>query len=336
MPFLTLRSALLAKLESAEGTNALPTAVLDAIVTVGNPTVAVNPEELDRGISNPSLSKWGFVVGMKDQTVTFSTELKGPGRSLSAASPLREDPLFRACAMVPTYAVSSATYNFGTSMASASVSATCTIYAWQDGICHILKGCRGSFDLDLADGQYGKINWEFKGIYDSVPFGTAAGDIIDNALPSPTYDAISILPQPFMGATFQMHGYNSMAAQQLTLKVDNNVQRRESFVAANGIAGMLITERSVTGTINPEAVPRATHDFFYKHQTGAQSMMTFLYGAASPTIWQQIQVKAPGTQYRVPKYGDRNGIRTFEIDFMCARSATTGDDELQIIYLTPA
>ncbi len=332
MPFLTLRSAVLAKIESVEGTNSVPAAANDAIVTVGNTTVGLNPDELDRGISNPSLSKWGFVVGMKDETVTFSTELKGPGRSISAASPLREDPLFRACGMYPTYATSSCVYKFATSLASASQSATCTIYAWQDGILHILKGCRGSFDLDLSDGQFGKINWEFKGIYDTIPSGANAGDIEDNAIPFATiaYDALTEVPAPFMDVEFSLHGYSAVA-QQLTLKVDNNVQRREGFIASNGIVGQIITERTITGTINPEAVPRTTHDYFYNHQTAAQSPLYLLFGK-SPSAWTTIQVDAPKTQYRAPKYGDRNGVKTFDIDFVCARSASGGDDEFSLMY----
>lgn len=332
MPFLTSRAAILAKLETVEGANPVPGAT-DAIVTIGTPVVTFNPDEVKRDIVSPQFSEWGFVVGITTAQIQFTTEFKGPARSVTSASPVREDPLFRACGMGPSYSLNatSVPYNFYTASATASQSATVALYAHIDGILNIFTGCRGSFQIMLEDGQFPKIQWTFMGLYAALGSSVTSGGIQDAALPTPSYDALTVVPPPFMGANFALSGGYSAICQALNINVNNQVQSRPSFIGSRGLAGILITDREVTGTVNPEAVPRATHDFFYAHQQALTGALTASIGT-SGTLWTTTQVDMPKVQYRIPKWGDRNGIRTFDIDILAVRNSSGGDDEMVLTY----
>lgn len=75
---LTRKALILAKAQTAAGTDPSPTPTEDAVL-VSNPEFSIDPNILERDFVNPSISPFEHVVGRKLAQLTFTTELKGNG-----------------------------------------------------------------------------------------------------------------------------------------------------------------------------------------------------------------------------------------------------------------
>ncbi len=75
---LTRKSLVLAKVEVVPGTDAVPTALLDAIEVI-DPEFSIDPNVLEREISSSDLSPHEHIVGRKLASISFTTEAKGNG-----------------------------------------------------------------------------------------------------------------------------------------------------------------------------------------------------------------------------------------------------------------
>jgi len=335
---LTRRTLILAKTEVTEGTDALPTAALNALL-VSNCTVTPQSELLNRDLYLQTLSPLGTVTGVYWGEMSFDTELRGIGSVPVASAPLREDPIFLACGLSASYGAGSAVYKPFSDFASFVSSAT--IYAYLDGLLHVMVGVRGNMQMAGTVGQYGKFTWTLSGAVGTItypaPAMPMAGEgIRDAALPSPTYQAFSIKPPALLGAATNLIG-GTECIQALNFNMNNTVSRRDCMGAASGIAGFMVTARAPGGTVNPEAVPRSaasgvgpsTNDYWGKWRNNIGGPITF---HAGNVVGNQIDWSMPNSQFNRIGYGDRNGIRTFEIEYAANATTSAGDDEVQIAY----
>jgi hypothetical protein len=324
MVMLTRKALILAKTETTEGTDASPVAGSDALL-VSNPVPSINAEEISRDIIVSHLSPLGSVPGIRSAQITFTTELRGLGAGTlpTASAPLREDPLWQACGFAASYATSSAVYAPDSNPAGVT---TCTIYAYLDGILQVMKGCRGNVEIVAEAGNYGRLNWTMQGVFDALSSSTAAGDIRDAAIPgSPSFQAFSLKPPPVLSASLTVHGVSTLVAQAININMNNDIQQRVDMSAANGIASFVLVNRNPQGTLNPEAFTRNALDVWYKWQESAEAAVQFIAGTASGN---RVTVDAPATQFGSPTWGDRNGIRTYELPLRYNASADAGDDEI--------
>ena len=171
---LTRKSVVLAKIEGTYGLDPTPTGPNDSIL-VSNPEVRVDGELLTRDFVRESLSPIGHVIGKRKVTISFETELKGSG---AAGTAPETSPLYQSCGMDEAI-VASTSVTYSPESDSAQIK-SCTMYVYFDGTMHEINGCRGSFNLNLEAGMFGKIQWNFEGKYVRP---------VDVALPSTTFDA---------------------------------------------------------------------------------------------------------------------------------------------------
>lgn len=94
---LMRRGVILAKVESTYGQDASPTNVDGVLCSV--PMVSFQANRAERDFMRGSISPYGFAVGAIQQTLQFTTELKGPNDSSNPDTPTHIDALMRACAM---------------------------------------------------------------------------------------------------------------------------------------------------------------------------------------------------------------------------------------------
>ncbi len=327
---LTRNKILLAKTEVTEGVDSVPTAATDSILVI-EPEVSPNSDVLARQVVDASFSPFGNVVTVREQSFTFGTEMRPIGAIPTAAAPLRENPLFVACGMSPSYAASSCVYRPRTTWpANNSV----TLYAFIDGLLHVGIGCRGNMSLAAEVGQYGRYSWTIRGTFAPLTFPTpGAGDgIRDAAFPTPTYQAFAIDPYPVLGTALSVLGYTGCAAA-ISIDLQNDIQRRVCMQNANGVASFIIAGRNPTGDVDPEAVIRATFDMWGRWANGTKGMVSFSIGTTIAAAGNgRILVEAPASQIGQMVYRDRNGILVFGIPFGLNRLASAGDDELAITY----
>lgn len=338
---LTRRAVILADVETSEGTDVFAgTGVGAKALLISNLNVQNKGEAIDREIVKQHLSRLGSVIGIYWGEVSFSTELRGPGQAVSAAQELRENPLFYACGMSPDYTVSaSPTYKPKTDW-GAVISST-TIYAYVDGLLHVIVGCHGNMSGEAAAGKFGKFNWTLQGtcavLTDKTGNAVQTGEAIRDTLLSsitPSFQNSGTVPPAILGASLSVHGNAALTVQQVAWDLQNQVSRREDISKANGIASYIIGDRNPRVTVNPELVTRQTLDFFGKWKTAAEGSIQFTAGTGA---YNRVVSKYPACQFIELNYGDRNGVRVLEATAQAnALNKDVGDDEAQFIYCNAA
>jgi hypothetical protein len=305
---LTRKCTLLAKAETTYGTDAAPTAALNAILAKD---VDIRPlgEELVRDFLRSSLSPLPHVIGERYGELKFATELKGSG----AAGTVPEiGVLFKGCWF-------SETINAGVSVVyqpSSAATSSITFYVYRDGLLYKLLGSRGTGELDLSVGKYGVINWTFQGLY---------SDVTDSALQAGTYNAT--LPPVIVGASFSIGAYAAVATK-LAFNIANQFAFRRDLNNANGIREVLISgwpDRG--GSFDPEAVLEATHPFYANWKNGTQAALSVTAGSSAG---DRCVITAPKVQYKSITPGDREGIYVYDVPFRLAQNA--GDDEVLFTF----
>ena len=142
MALLTKKQVLLVKTEATEGSDASPSASLNAIRCLRDPDFKENIEELERNINQISLGMQPSIAGTKFSEITFQVEVAGSGADGTAP---RIGALLKACGMAETIgddgSGNSSTIYDPVSVATSSV----TLYLYKDGLLHKMLGARGSF-----------------------------------------------------------------------------------------------------------------------------------------------------------------------------------------------
>lgn len=304
----TKKTVLYSKVETTSGTDSTPTAAANAVMAMD---VSIEPKAdmRERNAGNSDRSAFANIRGKTAVDIKFSVELKGSG---TAGTAPRLAPLLKACDRLETI-------NAGTSCAytPALTSETCTIWVNIDGILHKAAGCAGDCEIDLTSGEVSMLKFTMSGVY-ALP--------TDSVIEAPTFD--TTIPQIVKGTTTTFGSYAAII-EKLSLKFGNSVIERTSLNAAEGILAFMVGNRASSGVMTCEAVLRATSnaDFWSYFNTGATKALSMVLGATAGNI---VTISAPCCKLEPPKYGDRDGLRTFEIGFQMARSS--GNDEISIVF----
>jgi hypothetical protein len=263
---------------------------------------------------NPGLADRSLSAEVRGKTVCelkFKVELKGSG---TAGTAPRWGALMKACDRFE-----SANAGSNVIYKPASTSETCTIWVNMDGILHKMVGCAGDVEYDLTSGEIPWLNFTFSGVY-ALP--------TDSVVETVTYD--TTIPQIVKATTTTLGAYAAII-EKISLKHGNKVVERTSMNATEGVLSFMIGDREPSGVMTCEAVLMATTsaNFFSYFHSGTTKALSLVLGATGGNI---ATITAPVCLLRAPKWNDRDGMRTFDVEFQCARS-TAGNDEL-VITLT--
>jgi hypothetical protein len=195
---------------------------------------------------------------------------------------------------------------------------TLTIGAYEDGLVKSIKGAVGMFTITMVSGQPILWNFTFRGIW----VAPAAATIL-----APTYPTTSPLRTTGAGLTI---GAWSPTWQQLTIDSGNQLYVREDGNAADGsgLAYGMITDRVVTGTINPEAVLPATKDYYAEFLSHTEQALAL--NVNNGTVGMSISM--PKVQFTNLAEGDRSGVQIDDLSFQANGSAAAGDDEISLVF----
>lgn len=310
---LTRLKVIGAKVEAAEGT-AVALAETDffhAFDLEVNPI----PEMIEQPFYSASLDPYAQIVGKKWYEIKFKTFRKGSGAAGTAPP---TGPLFQAIGMTETPVVStSVTYAPSTTPPANFYSGgkSCTIKVYEDGILHVLAGCRGTLKTTFEAGKPCIDEWTFNGLYTAVT---------DASFPTNTPNTTAI--PTIKSATLTLQAYSALAAK-LEVDFGNVVTPMDDVNSTNSIKAFRITDRKPVGSCDPEAVLVATHDFYGKMMSGALASSAIVVGSAAGNICTQTM---PKTQYGPITKGDRAGIMTFNTPLVFSRNA--GDDWTSIVF----
>ena len=192
-----------------------------------------------------------------------------------------------------------------------------SLYLWNDGLLYKMIDAQGTFTVDATAGNFGTIEFTFTGQFQSI---------IDTVLPT---DEVfeTTLPQQIELSLFTWGSNKSLLAEQWTLDQANNVVPRPDINLSDGFSGVRISDRTPAGGFNPQAELVATEDFWGDFATGKTKVFT---ARAGTTVGNQVILYAPRVQVSEIGFGDRDGIRTFDMSMLFKR--LSGNDEIEWVF----
>jgi len=306
---LTRKRLIQVKKESTYGTDSTPVGT-DALLVRNLEITPIEADVVSRDLIRNYLGNSPQLLANTRVSITFQVELAGSG---TAGTAPRFGSLLQACGLSETIVAS-------TSVTYAPVSSSfssATIYFNNDGIRHILTGCRGTFTLNGEVGQIPTIDFTMVGVYNAPT---------DTALPTTTYSnqASPLIFKQGNTLSFQFFSYAG-CLQSVSFDMANETVYRELVGCTKEI---LITNRAPSGTVVIEAPALATKDYFNIAQTETTGNLTFLHGT---TAGNRVTFTAGQCDITNPSYADQDGVQMLSIPYV-AVPTTAGNDELSLAF----
>lgn len=158
MPNRNIRNtAILAGIETTYGVDMVPTGLANAMLVSNISINPLNAQYADRALVRPFMGGSDQLVGTAFKEATFEVELVGSGTAGTAPA---WGPLLRACAFSQTLTASTRVDYLPITTAQESV----TIYAFSDGVRHVLRGARGTVQFRAVVGEIPRMIFRFQGI----------------------------------------------------------------------------------------------------------------------------------------------------------------------------
>jgi hypothetical protein len=309
MSKLIRNALLLAKIQSAIGSDPSPTASANAMLVSNIEHNPVEAQFEERNNIKPYMGNSGQVQISCYGTVSFDVELQSSGE---AGTPPKFGPLLRACAMGETITED-------TDVAYAPVSSSheaVTIYYYLDGILFKMIDAKGTFTLNLSAGTIPKFRFSFTGLY-VEPTDT---DLPNDADYSDFKDPLGV--NKVNTPTFKLHG-TAFKAESLSLDLANNVVYRNLI----GSESVVITDRKPAGSVSIETESKATKDWYSIIRQGTLGAIEVVHGTAAGYI---VEIDAPKVQAISPSFNDSDGISMMNLNL--SLQPDEGNDELVLTF----
>jgi hypothetical protein len=310
---LTRKKFLIAKIESAYGSDPTPVGGSDAIQVTNLEVTPIESDNVQAAAYQGFIgnSTRGTLVANKRVSVTFDVELSGSGTAGTAPA---FGPLLKACGLSETIVAATSVTYAGVSSSFDSA----TIYCFYDGTRHKITGARGTVSFNMTAGQFPTASFVMTGIY-NAPDDTALSGTFTVANQAA---ALEINDTNVTTATF--HGVTSVRLESLDLALNNEVLYKETASSQE----VLITNRTPGGTAVIEAPAVGTTDYFAKATAVATGNSSFVIGATGGNI---ITLTMAQTDITGVSYGDTNGVISLSMPYL-ALPTTSGNDEISLAF----
>lgn len=319
MPRYIRNTAILAKIESTYGTDAVPTEGANAIL-VSNATI--NPlaaDNVPRHLIRPYMGGSEQLVGVAHIELSFDVELAGSGAAGTAPA---YGPLLRACGFAETVTASVRTeYNLVTPVAD-SVS----IYYFSDGARHVARGCRGNVSIKMSARDRPLLSFRFLGLDGGVT-ATAPSTLTLSGFKTP-----AVISDPNTGdftlgctytaATPTLTGGTGYPSQGLEIELGNDV----AHTALLGGESIDISKREVTGKVSLDLTAAQEATFMTNVKANTLQAGGLMHGTAAG---YKAMLFLPALQLINPSKVEVNGRLLCGYDLRAVPSS--GNDEIKIV-----
>lgn len=306
MPKFWKSKTLLAKIETAYGTDPTPTGAANAILAQN---VTFNPMQGDtvkRAVERPYFGAQPFVGAAFRSELTFEVSLVGSGTAGTAPG---WGVLLRACnvAQVVTAGVKVEYTPITDNPESVA------LYFDVDGTKHIMLGAKGTAVLTLNANAEPVIKFTITSLF-TVP-AEAAKPVADfSTWLDP--QIVSTANTPIFtigGASFVMRNFELDLGMEVTPR---------NLVGSDAIR---ITDRAATVSTQIEAVALTTYNPFQIAKAGTLQPIAIEHGTIAG---RKVHIDLPNCQQEMPSYQEQNGILEWPLKFSVLPLA--GNDEFKI------
>lgn len=304
---LLRKMAILAKVETVRGTDAIPTGAANAILVSNVTLTPVEGDEVARENVKPYFGTDGTVLVTEYSKVSFDVEIAGVA---AAGDVPGYAALLRGCAI-------SMTTTAGVSTTFAPVTdgiESLTIYGNVDGTLHRMTDAHGNVKATVDAKGIPKWNFEFTGSF--IP-------ATDTALPVPDYAKfMNPLGVNKANSTLSLDNY-AAAASAFSFDAGNTVVKRDLM----NVDSVEITGRTSTGSVTFENTAVAVKDWVSMARASARVPFALKHGQGLTNV---VEINAPRAQIGKPSYSDSDGVQmiTLPLSFI---PSSTGNDEWSIV-----
>lgn len=302
------KRVLLAKIESAYGTDPTPTGAANAILVSDLSLVPQEGEYDERKLIRPYYGNSEQILGAAYRTCEFSVEFQASGVAGTAPA---WGPLLRACAFGETISA-------GVSVTYAPVSAaeeSLTLYYNIDGILFKMTGARGSVSLEMSVKKIPRWKFKFTGLHEIAT---------DTAAATPTYTAF-VKPKTVNHTNttgFALHGYSGKL-EMLSFDAAN----KTPFRALVGGETVEMVDRQMAGKVKIELPTIAAKDFFTIALNATLGALAIQHGQTAGGI---ITLSSSVVQLSKPAMSESDNIAMLDMDMVFVPSSA-GNDEIAIV-----
>lgn len=306
MPKYLRKMAILAKVETTAGTDALPTGAANAMLVGDVNLTPLEGDSVERTVVRPYFGAPGSKMVTAYGKVAFSIEAAGvaalgnvPGYAA----------LLRGCAMAMT-----TTAGVETVFAPVTDGAeTLSVYGYIDGILHKMLYSRGTVKLAADAKTIPKWNFELTGTF--VP-------ATDTPLPSVVYSSFQ---EPLgvneANTTLSLDSYGA-ACSAFSWDAGNTIVKRDLI----NVDTIEITGRKSVGSVTIEQTSVAAKNWIEMAHSGVMVPMEFVHGPGTTNV---VELSAPRAQIGKPSFSEVDGIQmvTLPLEFI---PSSAGNDEWAI------
>lgn len=302
------RKALLAKIESAYGTDPSPTGSANAILASNFSITPIESVMNDRAALLPYYGTLAKVPAGAFVKMEFNVDIAGAGALGDVPA---YGPLLRACGKTQTNNGSAGIVYAPD--APGATAASVTLYFHLDGVLHKALGCVGNVAFDLAHEGLPQYKFTFTGIYSAVT---------DAALPTVVLsEFVNPLPVNKVNTTFSLHSYSAILSK---LSIDSGAQV-EAKDYVNAAQEVRITDRKPSGSVSIEAALVADKGWWAIARAATLGTLSVVQGQ---TDGNKVMIACPSVQIENPKYTDAGGVVMLEMGLVILPSG--GNDEITV------
>ncbi|NDY57399.1 hypothetical protein G3N56_11670 [Desulfovibrio sulfodismutans] len=186
----------------------------------------------------------------------------------------------------------------------------------KDSILHQIVGARGTAVIDCQVGKIPTIKWTLTGLW---------ADPAAAVLPNP--DLTDLSGPVFVNAGVVIGAYEPIISA-LSLDIGNTIAERVSANGADGLLAQYISGRRSTGSLDPEVDALAAYNPWVAWKDATPARIAATIGNVPGN---RIRLEVPQAANEDLKYGERNGLATYQQPFV-ASIDRDGDDEWRITF----
>lgn len=314
----TRKTVVLAKVETAYGTDSAPAAVDTMLISEATLTYQSNNKTRD--VVRPFLGAAEELVGDDNMQLSFTVEASGSG---TKGTPPAWGRLLRACGFAEVItAATRVVYN----PVSADFSSL-TLVFMIDGLWYKLTGARGTFSLGAPISDTPKLKFTLTGRYDGL-VGTTAIATSLSAWKVPqmitNFNTGDFVVEPTYAAGV-ITGGESWASRGIDIDIGNSVVY-QPMLGANADR-VLITDRQASGSITLDLSAAKESEFRTAVRNNTTYRVAFSHGNADG---YRLSFYAPRCQFINPQIVDQDGVAMTSLDLRLMPT-DSGNDELMII-----
>lgn len=200
-----------------------------------------------------------------------------------------------------------------------------TIPFYKDGIRHLALSVRGNLELNMGVDSFGLATFNMQSLW-QLP--------TDTANPAASFSQVQPSVVKSAGLNIGSWDLTGAGATSLQINLNNDVTVRPDMNAADGVAGIEISGRNPTGSVDPEVVELSTFDPWTKWRDGTKER---LYAEIGSAAGERVRLLIPQSQYSNIEYNARDGIMAYNLPFLAsgdneAVAGTGGDDEVYLLF----